>query len=352
MAEIIEVGSVSSIAELTVKRESKTFGRLTIGKFLDGSLIEMPFAIVKGARDGPKMWVQGTLHGDEFSGGETVRLIINDMAPEKLSGTVIAVPIVSTTAFSAHMRCSFIDNKDLDFSFTNNPSGTFTERYACLLLDEITSTLTDQDFMFDLHGSPGGTLMQPWVAYHAIGDITEEKSRLAAEATGVRVVYKITPVKEWTDQIGESTTLADEYLPASFAVQMLKRVKVGRLVIESGSDVVMGNDVDVQYTGVLNVMRHVGMLEGSPIQPAESRVYISNTRRAMAKNRGFWRPIISPGRNVTKGQRLALVTDEYGRETEDITAPTDGILLINRLNSYVDPLSGVLNRRYGAFVGY
>jgi predicted deacylase len=352
LPDVIEVGSVSSIAKLTVKRGSKAFGRLTIGKSLDGSLIEMPFAVIKGAREGPKMWVQGTLHGDEFAGGETVRRIINEFTPKELSGTVIAVPVVSTTAFSAHMRYSFIDNKDLDFSFTNNPSGTFSERFACLLLDEITSTLTDQDFMFDLHGSPGGTLMQPWVAYHATGDRAEEKSRVAAEASGVRVVYKITPVKEWTEQIGESTTLADEYLPTSFAIQMLKRVKADRLVIESGSDVVMGNDVEVQCTGVLNVMKHVGMLEGSPIQPAEDKVYISNTRRAMAKNRGFWRPIILPGENVFNGQRLALVTDEYGRKIEDITAPTDGILLINRLNSYVDPLSGVLSRRYGAFIGY
>jgi hypothetical protein len=352
MGDIVEVGSVSSIAKLAVKRESKTFGRLTVSKSLDGSLIEMPFAIIKGAREGPKMWVQGTLHGDEYAGSETVRRIINDLTPKELSGTVIAVPVVSTTAFSAHMRHSFIDNKDLDFSFTNNPSGTFTERFACLLLNEITSTLTDQDFMFDLHGSPGGTLMQPWVAYHATGDNAEEKSRAAAEASNVRVVYKITPVKEWTEQIGESTTLADEYLPTSFAMQMLKRVKAGRLVIESGSDVLMGNDVDVQYAGVLNVMKQVGMLEDSPTQPPENRVYISNTRRAMAKNRGFWRPLISPGKDVSKGQLLALVTDEYGRKAEDITAPADGILLINRLNSFVDPLSGALNRRYGAFIGY
>jgi len=93
------------------------------GKSIVGSPIEMPFAIIRGARDGPKIWVQGVIHGDEFVGSETVRRIINDLDPETLSGTLIGIPIVSTTAYAAHMRYSSIDHKDFDFSFTNNPSG-------------------------------------------------------------------------------------------------------------------------------------------------------------------------------------------------------------------------------------
>jgi len=56
-----------------------------------------------------------------------------------------------------------------------------------------------------------------------------------------------------------STTFADEYLPNSSAMQILKRVKLGRLVIEAGSTVVRNEDVIVQYSGVLNVMKHLGI---------------------------------------------------------------------------------------------
>ena len=55
MVKINEVGSVESIAALTVAPESKASGRLTITKSIDGSLIEMPFAVIKGKKDGPKM---------------------------------------------------------------------------------------------------------------------------------------------------------------------------------------------------------------------------------------------------------------------------------------------------------
>jgi len=219
---------------------------------------------------------------------------------------VIGVPIVNTTAFSSHMRYSFIDHKDLDFSFTDNPLGTFTERLAGLLLRELTSTLSDEDFMFDLHGSPGGTLTQPWVAYYAGGT---SPSRRAAEATGITVVC-ISATPEYKENISEGTTLADEYMPTAFAKQMLKRVKLGRLVIESGSTVVLEPEVMVQYNGVMNVMKHLGMLEGSPTQPTEKRIYINDTRRVMARNRGFWPPMVPPGSMVSKGEMLAVVADE------------------------------------------
>jgi predicted deacylase len=349
---INEIGPVSSMASLSVKPNTKTLGRLTIAKSIAGSPIEMPFAIIRGARDGPKIWVQGVIHGDEFVGSETVRRIINDLNPETLSGTLIGIPIVSTTAYAAHMRYSSIDHKDFDFSFTNNPSGTFTERFSHLILREITSMLSAEDFMFDLHGSPGGTIMQPWVDYHAIGGKSEERSKAAAEATGMRVVYKITPRKDYKDEIGMSTTFADEYLPNSSAMQILKRVKLGRLVIEAGSTVVRNEDVIVQYSGVLNVMKHLGMLKGSPTKPAGKRVYVNHARRVMAKNTGFWRPVAVPGNMVSKGEVLAVVTDEYGRKTEEAISPVDGILLINKPNSFVDPLSYVLGHRYGALVAY
>ena len=102
------------------------------------------------------------------------------------------------------------DSKDLYISFTDNPWGSFTERFADLLLKEITSTLTDQDFMFDLHGGPGGTLMEPWVAYQATGDASEEKSRAAAEATGIKVLWKIVSLQNYSGALGESHTLSDE----------------------------------------------------------------------------------------------------------------------------------------------
>jgi predicted deacylase len=72
----------------------------------------------------------------------------------------------------------------------------------------------------------------------------------------------------------------------------------------------------------------------------------------MAKNTGFWRPVAVPGNMVSKGEVLAVVTDEYGRKTEEAISPVDGILLINKPNSFVDPLSYVLGHRYGALVAY
>jgi len=353
MTKINEVGSVPHISSVSTPQGSKTFARLLVAKSIVGSPIEVPFAVIKGVHSGPTMWVQGVIHGDEFAGSEAIRRIIHDVNPEELSGSIIAIPIVSTTAYASHMRYSSRDGKDLDFSYTGNTEGTFSERYAELLLNEISSTLTKGDFMFDLHGSPGGTEMQPWVDYHAIGGDSEDSSRAAAEASGVRVVYKITPVKEYKGEIGSSTVLADEYLPTSSAMKILGRVKLGRVIIEAGSTVAGNEDVDVQYLGILNVMKHLKMLEGTPKIPnPQRRVYINEARRVMAKKVGFWRPVAVPGNMIAEGDPVALVTDEFGREIENLTSPVKGIVLINKPNSFVDPLSNVLGYRYGALIGF
>jgi uncharacterized protein len=346
------VESVESISKLTVKPVSKSFGRLTVTKGIDGSLIEIPFAVIKGKKEKPTMWIQGSMHGDEFVGSAAIRRIIDGLMPESLHGTVIAIPIINTTAYSAHRRHSPIDNRDLYLSFAGNPLGLFSERVAGVLLQEMVSSLTADDFLFDLHGSPAGCIMQPWVAYKATGDVSEEKSRKAAEASGIRVVWKNVPCLDYKEGFGESSTLSDEAIPVgSFSMELLKRLRLGMVTIESGSSFALETDILLQYEGVMNVMKHLGMLEGSLKKLSEDKVHIIDTRRAMAKDRGFWQPFVQPGLMVEKNQRIAVVTDEFGRMKEDITAPESGILLINKLSSFIDPLSDVLSERYGAFVG-
>ena len=194
--------------------------------------------------------------------------------------------------------------------------------------------------------------MEPWVAYQATGDASEEKSRAAAEATGIKVVWKIVSSQNYSGALGESDTLSDEAVSqGGFATELLKRINVGRLVIESGSTVALEADIMLQYNGVINVMKHLNMLPGSPAPPAKERVYVRDTRRAMGKNRGFWRPIAQPGKMLYNDEEIAIVTDEFGRVIEEINAPVEGILLINKPSSFIDPLSDVLSYRYGAFIG-
>ena len=106
MMSEMHIGSVESLSDREVEACSKCYGRLFVTRNIDGSVIEIPFAVIKGKEETPSMWIEGSVHGDEFAGNAAIRRIINDLDPENLHGTVIAIPIVNTTAYSAHRRHS------------------------------------------------------------------------------------------------------------------------------------------------------------------------------------------------------------------------------------------------------
>lgn len=56
--------------------------------------------------------VNAAIHGDELNGVEIVRQIINQLDPQKLKGTVIAVPIVNVFGF-IHKSRYLPDRRDL-----------------------------------------------------------------------------------------------------------------------------------------------------------------------------------------------------------------------------------------------
>src|SRR4051795_1888427 len=62
--------------------------------FLSGA-IQIPVTVIRGRKPGPTGFVVGAVHGDEINGSDIVRRLIFDIDHEKLSGTLIAIPVVN-----------------------------------------------------------------------------------------------------------------------------------------------------------------------------------------------------------------------------------------------------------------
>ncbi|MDH3452250.1 MAG: succinylglutamate desuccinylase/aspartoacylase family protein, partial [Gammaproteobacteria bacterium] len=50
----------------------------------------MPFHVVRGKRDGPRLFVCAAIHGDELTGVEIIRRLLRRPALRRLRGTLIA----------------------------------------------------------------------------------------------------------------------------------------------------------------------------------------------------------------------------------------------------------------------
>ena len=79
-------------------------GSLRVGSMADGSSISLPFFIAQGIAEGPVVWLQGGLHGDEYGGTAAILSFFKQLDVASLTGTIIGFPAVNTPAFNARTR--------------------------------------------------------------------------------------------------------------------------------------------------------------------------------------------------------------------------------------------------------
>jgi predicted deacylase len=88
-----------TMGALSVKAGKKASGELPLVKLITGNQISIPFYVFNGKSPGPVLWISAAIHGDEIAGVEVIRQIIKRIDPKKLSGTLVAVPIVNVHGF-------------------------------------------------------------------------------------------------------------------------------------------------------------------------------------------------------------------------------------------------------------
>jgi uncharacterized protein len=121
--------------------------KLFIAKNYDFSDAYMPVKIIRGEKDGPRLFVCAALHGDEVNGVEIIKRLLYSKRLRKLTGTLIVVPIVNVFGFNSMSRY-LPDRRDLNRCFPGNQNGSLSSRLAYLFHKNILSNSTHG---IDLH---------------------------------------------------------------------------------------------------------------------------------------------------------------------------------------------------------
>lgn len=114
---------------------------------ISGLSIPTPVLIIKGKNPGPTICLTSAIHGDELNGIEVVRRVMYDIKAEKLSGTLIGVPIVNLQGFQRGSRY-LPDRRDLNRFFPGDANGSLASRIAHSLFTEVISHC---EFLIDIH---------------------------------------------------------------------------------------------------------------------------------------------------------------------------------------------------------
>lgn len=300
----VSVGTV--IANAGTKRK----GFLNVSAMSDGSPINIPVIVANGVKEGPVLCVNAGCHGDEYEGIEAVIKLAQAIKPEKLKGTFIGVPVVNVPSFATGLRVNPFDYEYLDMNriWPGREDGFITERIAFVYFKEI---VRKGDYLIDLHGGGNTIYMAPHVLYIDTNDEIGKKSKDLAKVFGINLICSMSNRNAAGMLLKATTNIG---IPAI-------TVEIGGY---QGSMDQRERDVDVAVKGIINVMKHLGMMDGKPKLP-ETQTLLE-MRDIHCKNGGILVLTTDIGRRVKKGYVAARILNYFGEEVESIRIPFDGII--------------------------
>ncbi len=275
---------------------------LPVSSLSDHTPVNMSAHIVHGRTDGPVIFVSAGVHGDEVIGIEIVRRLLKSPALKGLRGTLIVIPIVNSFGFINRSRY-LPDRRDLNRSFPGSEGGSLAARLAHLFLKEI---IARADFGIDLHSAAIHRINYPQVRVSP----DDPAARSLADVFAAPIIMEA-PIRQGS--LRQS------------AKDMGKTV----LLFEAGEGLRF-DEVSVRagLAGILRVMKSLGMISGRGVAAAKAPAqFCSSSKWLRAPMGGLFRSLKADGDPVRQDDVLGLVSDPFGEDETEVTAPFDGIIV-------------------------
>jgi uncharacterized protein len=273
---------------------------LPIAKLVTGADVTLPVLVIHGRNEGPTVWVDAAIHGDEVGGVDIIRRVLAGIDPKTLNGTLIAVPVVNVHGFLAGDRY-LPDRRDLNRSFPGTARGSLAGRIAHLMMTEVVAP---SDVGIDLHTGSDHRTNLPQIR----ADLDDPTTRSLAQTFGAPVMIHA------RTRDGSLRHAAREHGAS--------------VLIYEGGEALRFDDwaIDAGVAGVNRVLASLGMIEGdtAPDRPSvESR----RTGWVRAGVSGIGRIECALGAEVEAGDRLGVISNSFGRRLASIKAPRSGVVI-------------------------
>jgi predicted deacylase len=300
-----------------VRPGEKKFGYV---KVVDNLAVkfDMPVGVIHGTKEGPTFAITGGLYPTEYCGVEAASRLYQLLKPEELSGRFIVVPVVNMPVFRfrtpwLNLRSSIspMDGGNINNSFPGDPEGRVTR----VLAHRLFGILSKADYHVDFRGGdlPESHLVH--TIYLRIGKKIDETSETMAKAFGLEYVLPGTP------EIGHTS-------PGTLIYELVNE-GVASIISEAGLgyrtqplEEFIVNHVD----GTLNLLKHLGMMEGEPTRPKSQRFLDMEWNGVTAPVAGVFQAIADYGDILEEGQPIGKITDLDGSVLSEIRSPIDGVV--------------------------
>ncbi len=275
-----------------------------------GLSVPTPVLVARGQFPGPTLCLVAAVHGDELNGVEIVRRIMFGLEREKLAGTVLGIPIANAFGFLRGSRY-LPDRRDLNRFFPGSADGSMASRFAYALFEQV---IRECNVLIDIHtGSFNRT------------NLPQLRADLGDDA-----------VLKLSRQFGEMAVLHSEG-PGGSLRGAAADIGIPTVTLEAGGpSQFQANAVDAGVEAIETLLDRLEMLKQFRMFSAPQPVFYDSTW-VRAESGGILLAEVELGDEVSKGQRLATVTDPIENRRETLYAPFRGRILGMALNQVVMP---------------
>ncbi len=265
----------------------------------------LPLAVVTGTHPGPSVWINASLHGDEYLGAASVLELFRRLKPVGVRGRVILTPVLNLSAFRAMQREDTVRGRDWNRIWLSS-RGTLPAAVSWAreeLLDRA-------DLVLDLHSGGNRFLQAPFAVYPRVGGSAERRSAALAKACGLPWI--------WAHR--------GSILEGGLIVAAARERKAAALLEIAGEGKAEPTWVRGTLAAVRGALTQAGVVPGRVRFRRSYQVFRGFT---VLRNReeGLWTRAVGPAGEVRRGGVLGHVHDPLGREIETVRSPVHGVVM-------------------------
>lgn len=256
--------------------------------------------------------IVGAMRGNEFQQLYISSLLSRRLRDLESRGAIVSgkkillIPCLNYSSFNVGRKYWLSDNSDINRSFPGNPLGPATSRIASAVLDKVSGyTYGIQFASFYMKGE-----FIPHVR------MTETGKQSASLASLFGMPYVITSESRSHDR---GTLNYNWQLEGTEAFS----------IYSGATETIDEEEAAMAVSGVLRFLTRMGIIKYechagyiSSILDEEELLSVKSEKAS-----GFFRRLVNPGDEVTRGQIIAnIINPMTGEVTSDIYSPTDGII--------------------------
>lgn len=293
-------------------------GMLSVGTMSSGASIELPYVVVKGARPGKTLWLNGQVHGDEINGVLAALRFARGLDPAAMQGNVVVTPTANPHALDSRRKRNPYDELDLDQCYPGSPTGLISERLAHALFSEIKGTA---DMLINLHTMNALFDSKAYAVYkvHPESGVSEDDLLSAIALFSPNVACRM--------DVGGKGELPGN-IAGALDYQCLS-VGIPAFMLElGGGSRYEAHNVALAERGFADLASRLGILPRGEAGSSPQQVRRVTRRGWLTFNTGgLFVPQVEAGATLDANSMLGQTIDILGQPTEEIRLARDGIVI-------------------------